>query len=353
MILKVIKYFLFSLPLKTEFKNSYSAFDKREGIIIKAIDEESNVTYGEASPLLGFSSESLKELEEEIKLISQNEIFLDDDIENARVQIKNLSNLNSLRFAFEQILLNLLFIRKYEQKKFFSNRCLKKEIYINTVLDISEPEFVIGEIQKKYNQGYRTFKIKIGRENFADDFSLLELVYKKFLNKIIVRLDANGKWSYEKAKSYLKELEKFKIEFIEEPCAELMCNLELAKESKVEIALDECVKNINDAKNIIDESQINFIVVKPMIYGSVFDSIELINYAETKNKCIIVSSAFESSIGKSALVFITSCASHSYAHGLDTSDFFEYNICFDQYAIKNGNINFEIKDFPPSYDLQI
>lgn len=353
MILKEIKYFPFSLTLKSEFKNSYGSFNKREGFIIKAVDEENNVTYGEASPLPNFSCESLKELEEEINLISQDKIFLNDDTENVRMQIKNLSNLNSLTFAFEQIFLNLLFVRKSKQKKYFSNKCLKKEICINAVLDISEPEFIINEIQKKYNQGYKTFKIKIGRENFISDLFLLELVYKKFDNKITVRLDANGKWSYEKAKSYLKELEKFEIEFIEEPCSELMCNLELAKESKVKIALDESVKNINDAKNIIDESRINFIVVKPMIYGGIFDSIELINYAETKNKCVIISSAFESSIGKSALVFIASCTSHSHAHGLDTSDFFEQNICYDYYGIKNGKINFEIKDFPPKFNLQI
>ncbi len=352
MILNEIKYFLFSLPLKTEFKNSSNSFDKREGIIIKAVDEKKNITYGEASPLPNFSRESLKEIEEEIKYISKKEIFLNDDIENARLQINNLSDLNSLRFAFEQIYLNLLFIRKSKQIDFLSNKS-KKEILINAVLDISEPKFIINEIQKKYNQGYRTFKIKIGRENFANDFSLLELVHKMFGNKIVVRLDANGKWNYEEARNYLKKLEKFEIEFIEEPCSELICNLELSKESKIKIALDESLKNYDDARNIIDKSQINFIVVKPMIYGSVFDSIELINYAEKNKKCVIISSSFETSIGKSGLVFIASNVSHSHAHGLDTSDFFEQNICYDYYEIKNGKINFELKDFPPRFDLQI
>lgn len=353
MILKEIKYSFFSLPLKKVFRNSFDSFSKREGFIIKAVDEQNNVTYGEASPLPNFSRESLKELEEELKLISQNEVALSNNLNDARKQIKNLSSLNSLRFAFEQILLNFLFLRKSQQNNFLSKKNFKNEISINAVLDISEPELIMNEIQKKYFQGYRTFKIKIGRENFEDDLALLEKIQNMFGNKIKKRLDVNGKWDYERARNYLKELEKFEIEFIEEPCSGLMCNLELAEKSKLKIALDESLKNFDEAKKIIESSQIDFVVVKPMIYGSLFDSVELINYAEAKNKYVIISSSFESAVGKSALVFIASCSSHLFAHGLDTSDFFERDICYDYYAVNNGRINFDIENFPPKYDLKL
>ncbi len=348
MILNDIKYFPFSLQLKSEFKNSSISFNKRDGFIIRVLDEHYNMTYGEASPFPYFSYESLKELEEDIKTICSQKLNLSENIQLAISQIEGLTKLNSLRFALEQIFINLLFARNKKLPTFLKQRKFKDVIEINALIDLLPVDFTIQNIQEKFDAGYKTFKIKIGRNNFTEDLLLLENINKKFDNKIKIRLDANRKWEYKNAKSYLKELSNLQIEFIEEPCKNLESNLALAEDYSI-IALDESIKNIFKAKEIIDNSNIKFIILKPMIYGALFDSIKLINYAEEKDKIVIISSTFESPIAKSLLVLIASYTSHKFAHGLDTINYFQRNICEDYYKVDDGIIKFNINDFPPAF----
>lgn len=350
MILEEIKYFQYSFHLKSEFKNSSTSIKKREGFIISARDEFKNISYGEASPLENFSVETLKEIENDLQLITSKRIILSENIFEASNQIKELTQLHSLRFALEQIFLNLLFIRNNKLPDVLSGKNFKKEIYVNAVLGIYESAFIINEIKKKFNLGYKTFKIKVGRNDIQDDLSLVDSIYKNFGDKIKIRLDANGKWEFNEALNFLENLEKYEIEYIEEPCFNLDNNLKLIEHTRIKIALDESITNIAQAKQIIDNSKIEFIIIKPMIYGSIFDIIDLINYAESKNKFIIISSAFESNIGKSALVLLASLTSHTYAHGLDVADIFSNNFD-DFYKVNNGRINFNIDFFPPRYDL--
>jgi len=115
----------------------------------------------------------------------------------------------------------------------------------------------------------------------------------------------------------------------------------------VPIAVDESIKTIADAEQIINNSSINYLVIKPMVLGAFFGTLDLISLARNKDKNIIISSAFETPIGKSLLVLLAAAAGSNLAHGLDTVDFFE-NLHFeDSYPVENGSIHFIPQNYPP------
>ena len=351
MILKEIKYSPFSYKLKNPFQTSSGIISERKGFFVSVHDELGNDSIGECSPLPGFSSESYGKVEKflsnELKRLLVNEI--ESDLGKIKQSVAQFTKLQSVRFALEQALLGLLMQRdkNFSQNNFCAG---KKTISVNAVIGFDKPENILAKVEKKYKAGYRTFKIKVGRENFSDDYELVKIVREKFSNRTTIRLDANGKWDINSAVDNLTKLSEFDIEYIEEPCKNLSCLMKLAEHSKIPIAVDESLKTHENVEEVLKTTAIKFLVVKPTILGGIIDAAQMIKEAEASGKKIIISSAFETPIGKSALVFLASLASHNHAHGLDTADMFVNLPITDPYPVRSSHIVFDPENFPPRFE---
>ncbi len=346
MIIKEAKYFPFTLKLKSPFRNSSTVTTERKGLILQLEDEHGNISYGECSPLTGFSNETLEEAEsslnETVKFLNQPKAIKDFEIP---------SSLSSVKFAAEQALIDLAFKQKSGLLKnipFLTD----SQIKVSAVLGFDSTENILRQIEKKIEIGFDTFKIKVGRDNPYDDFELLETIRNTFGYDILLRLDANQKWSSDEAIEYLERFKDFVIEFVEEPCEFTCSTFRTIEESHLPIALDESVKDLLLNESSIIDCKAEFLVVKPMITGGIFSTIHLIESAKQMGKKTIISSSFESAVGKSALVMLASLTNHSLAHGLDTSELFENDLCLDPYAIKNSQISFSASEFPPKISLE-
>ncbi len=352
MIVKQFKYFPFLLKLNAPFQNSSNIITERKGFIISMMDEQENISYAECSPLPGFSSETFDDVETILKgLRFQLQGFsFKDDLHSISEFLSEFKLVPSLRFALEQVILNLIVRR---EKDFLVEHLGKfnSNIPVNAVMGFGKQEDIISSISKKYGKGFRTFKIKIGRESFEDDFRLIENIHEKFGDTINLRLDVNGKWSLEAAVKYSFLLNMFNIQYIEEPCKGILNISSLAESSPIPIAVDESFHSINEAKQIIQQSKIDFIIFKPTILGALIGAVDFIKEFENCGKRIIISSSFESAVGKSALVMLAALTGHLYAHGLDISNIFANDICTDFYETINGYISFDPHFYPPLFDL--
>lgn len=353
MIIKDFKYFPFSLQLKNPFQSSTQIIKQRNGFIISLRDELGNQSFGEASPLSGFSKETHNGLIQnllETKSKLEN-LFLTEDLSTINNQLSTFEFVPSVRFALEQAILSFMIKRnKNFINQFVEN--LKSEINVNAVFGFEENKNIFTAIEKKIQTGYSTFKIKVGRDNFEKDLKLINEVRRRFGKNITIRLDVNGKWRFEDAKNYLEQLSSFNIQYIEEPCTNLDDLIKLAETSPIPIAIDESVHTIDDAFEVINNSHIEFIVLKPMVLGGLISSFRIIKEAEKKNKKVIISSSFESAVGKSGLVLLAAITNHNFAHGLDTSEFFVKDICSDPFNVKAGKIIFSSDNYPPHFNLR-
>ncbi len=346
-----LKYKPFSLKFKTPFVNSTGTLINREGFIISITDELGNITLGEASPLPGFSSESLSETEEDLSGLKH--ILKSLETGDSLQCIKDLADdyilTPSARFGFEQAMAGLLIKR---DRSIFEKLFLKtkSQIEVNTVIGMGNEDSIPDIMEEKKSRGFFTFKIKVGRNSFTDDLSLIKGIRTRFGNSIKIRLDANGKWSYEEAKSNLEILDVFDLEYIEEPCRGMENLTALSEISSIPIAIDESLVNIQNAFEIMEQSSIQFIIIKPMILGALIDNIELAKQATILNKNIIISSSFETSLGKSQLALLSSLTHHSYAHGLDTADYFSEYFFTDHYNCSKGFIHFTPLSYPRDFD---
>ncbi len=353
MIINELKYFYFELNFSTPFRNSKGTFNTREGFIVRLKDNLNNIAYGECSPLPGFSYETLDDVENQLKKLSV--LFKDFNVGDDLHMIENFSNnrnlFPSVKFGIEQCLFNLWVNGKsdYFEKTFGLS---KKEIDVNAVFGAGGRLDIISGVEKKISNGYNTFKFKIGNDSFDDDYKLVESLRKYFGNSINIRLDANGNWDIKQAVENIEKFSSFNIQYIEEPCARFDQLMKLSETSPIPIAADESLNIPTDVLNAIRNSNIKFLVLKPMIVTGIFSAVKLIEEAERTGKVIIISSSFESAVGKNMLVMLSAITNHYYAHGLDIADQFNTDICEDKFLPSNGKIFFDHLYFPPKFDLE-
>lgn len=353
MIIREFKYSPFKINFKEQFQNSNNTFSVREGLIISLTDEFGYTGYGECSPLSGVSIESLWDVQNKLDQMQSKvlEVEFGNNHELINSQLARFSFPPSLAFGIEQAVLSLLIKQDADYlKNHFGS--IKKNIEVNAVVGFDETRKIIEKITRKFNDGFKVFKIKIGRNNPYADLVLVSEIREKFGEDIALRLDVNGAWSSDEAIEYLEPLLQFKIEYVEEPCEYLSSNLRVAEELPINIALDESLDNFDNTLLLIQNSMIEHFVIKPTVLTGVFNTVKLIHEAEKYGKKIIISSSFESSLGKSCLVFLSAITSHNFAHGLDTSNLFSLDVVEDSYNVKGGTIMFDTINYPPDFNFE-
>ncbi|PKL83878.1 MAG: o-succinylbenzoate synthase [Ignavibacteriae bacterium HGW-Ignavibacteriae-3] len=352
MIINGFKYIPFTLNFNSPFKTSSKTITARKGYILQLKDELGNLSLGECSPLPGFSTDNIEEAGNLLANL-QNQVLglnVEHNFESIQNSLRRFDLLPSLQFAFEQAVIDLLLHR---DRGFINNLIEKKKflIGVNAVIGFAKEDVVLFKIREKIKHGYDTFKIKVGREDINEDFLLIKKIRDEFGSGINIRLDVNRAWSSDKTLENICLFKDFNITYIEEPC-ELVCgNFRLIDQSPVPIALDESLASFENATKLINECNAKFIILKPMILGGIISSYKFIKEAGNKNKKVIISSSFGSSIGRSALVLLAAATGNQMAHGLDTPEYFSSDVCSDPYPTTNGKILFEAVNYPPQFDF--
>ncbi len=338
-----LKYFRYKLNFNSNFTNSKFSFESKNIIVIQLTDKLGNKFYGECTTLPGLYENEIPAMENLLEKIKRH--FTNTGIHNINLAelYNDLEKFPPLLFGLDQAVFN--FKINYNLPLEILSGFPDGPVSVNAVTGINNLEMVLREIAEFYNKGYRSFKIKLGRENFDDDYKLLKKIQKIYGNDIRIRVDINGKWNFENAKNNIEQLSEFKIEFVEQPVSNKNDLIALTKNSNLNIAADESIRNLHEAENFIEEGKIKFLVLKPALLGKISGIFSIIKTAKEKNINIIISSSFESSVGRSILPLFALPAQKNYAHGLATGNIFSNDFPIPSYKVTNGVINFNITKY--------
>ncbi|MFB2878581.1 o-succinylbenzoate synthase [Floridanema aerugineum] len=257
---------------------SHGNWEKREGIIIKLIDETGTIGWGEIAPLPWFGSETLAAALDFCsqlgKEITTETIFLIPDA------------LPACQFGFQSAWSAI----KQPQKLTLNHQ-------FSALLPTGEAALHTWE--KLWQEGYRTFKWKIGVLPITAEIGIFKQLIQALPNEAKVRLDANGGLNWEKAIEWLEICDDWQIEFLEQPLAvgEEKAMLELSKTHSTPLALDESVATIAQLKACYQLGWRGIFVIKPCIAGSPF---HLREFCQQNNLDVVFSSVFETTIGREA-----------------------------------------------------
>jgi o-succinylbenzoate synthase len=241
----------FCKPLRT----NHGEWRVREGILIRLDDR-----FGEITPLEWFGTESIKDAIEFCQS-APSEIDLD--------WIQNIP-FPACQFGFESALNS------------------------SSVRELPQSALISDDWRSLWNQGYRTFKIKIGSE-----ISTVETLLSELPKEANIRLDANTGLTEIETHQWLELCDRYNIEFIEQPMRidQFETMLKLSQQYRTPIALDESVANLAQLKECFDRGWRGIFVIKPAIAGS---PSKLRQFCLEHQLDTVFSTVFETAIGRQA-----------------------------------------------------
>lgn len=256
----------------------------RRGFFIQGTDARGNSGWGEIAPLDGYGPDTLDEIKQIITISS--------------IALPEPSGLPpSFRFGLDCAKRELAAKQQGIAFRDTFGSQKRSQIWSATLVQPSESSAGI-------NQKPKFIKVKVGSGPLDNDVSRISRLVAEMPSDGAIRLDANGLWTQEEAQKFATRLadqtgeQLKKIEFIEEPWRGCFSQ-------KLEYPLPMA---IDESFSIQDDSWKNasVVMIKPSLFGTVDELLSTKQRIEAENKRLVLSSAFESPLGMSALVALAS-----------------------------------------------
>ncbi len=336
--------FRFTLPLARTLTVKGTKLAERSGLVIELTDEHDHTGLGEASPLPGLSAEDVATVESQVKSLryALRSTEIPDNLEElsggfAR-WLEQYEIAPSVRFGFETAVLNLIAVgRRLPLRRLISDR-FRDSISTNGLLAGSANEIVERAVKLR-SEGYKAVKLKVGQRPLDEDIRLACEVRRLIGDDIILRLDANRAWSIEDALAFFRQVSDCEIDYIEEPVHNYnMLALISNKSGLLPLAMDESLLELTPG-SLTPLPNLKAIVLKPTLLG-LETSMQFARMAASLGIVPVVSSAFESSLGLTALAEFAACLNATDVPvGLDTLDWFAQDLFANPRRINKGRLN--------------
>lgn len=329
----MLKLYTYSIPFKTPFKTAEYSFANREGLVL-VFEYDGITAFGEIAPLPGFSKFTLNEI---IAIVQLNRNTLEtaliqDEFDQFIYVLNQIHDIPSLKFGLDTL------AHDYRAKKarlplseyLFGDSCGKK-VPVNATLGIADLKSTLIKAQQLSDDGFNTFKIKVGI-NFKKELEILTSLRSAFPNKKI-RIDANQSWNYTEALKYLQQCEHLNIEYCEEPLLnnEIHRLPDLKHRININLAADESFRNKIDAERLIKQNAVDTFILKPMMFGNFSEINVTKQLANSHYIGIVLTTSLESKIGRTVTAILaTGWGANKYAHGLSTGSLLKYDLGTNQ-----------------------
>ncbi|MEH2262258.1 o-succinylbenzoate synthase [Nostoc sp.] len=309
---------------------NHGTWDIREGIILRLTDESGKVGWGEIAPISWFGSETLEQALDFCRQLPgeiTDEIIFSIPDELPACQFGFESACGSEFFSMPNAPCPMTAVAPLGETP--RPHCLLHAQSFSGLLPSGEA--ALNQWETLWQQGYRTFKWKIGVDAIANELKIFESLIRTLPASTKLRLDANGGLTYEEANLWLRTCDNLKanpelpleIEFIEQPLPveQFQQMLKLSTSYETAIALDESVATLRQLVACYQQGWRGIFVIKPGIVGSPSC---LRKFCHQYKIDTVFSSVFETAIARfAALKIAAELSRNNRAVGFGIDHFFE------------------------------
>ena len=325
MIFKSITAYSFTLPFRTPVTLSGVVHTYSKGLLLAMETERGQTVWTEASPLPGFSIESMDKAAEEAR--------------NMAVYLGKISRQHSLSsFLLPQCVSPAVHFAYWSALQTLSagEQGLSLHRYLNPgavdrlplcVLIDGSLEGKRAQIRQAVQRGYGTVKLKVGRSDMEEDIMLVHEILREWGSEISLRLDANRAWNKVEAFQFCRSVPVDRICFLEEPTRDFRDLPHIQEHSGMACAADETlqtlsrhvaqpcsVETLGEKDDLLAVAeQARFMVWKPSL------CLPVAMMGIQSRAPIILSAAYESGVGTSLiLAYASALSGNDCAPGVDT-----------------------------------
>jgi O-succinylbenzoate synthase len=282
-----VEYRRYCRPFRQVLKTRHGEWRDRTGIILQLEDESGRVGLGEIAPIAWFGSETLEQAHRFCH-------HLPDAITPETI-FSIPAALSACQFGFESAWEMLTQERNGVREQPVS---AVPELPSSALLSAGEP--ALYQWLMLWQQGYRTFKWKIGVASLQDELQVFDQLRVALPSTARLRLDANGGLTMTEAQRWLDRCDRTcVVEYLEQPLPpdQFEAIQHLAATHSTPIALDESVATVPHLQACYDNGWRGIFVIKPAIAGS---PSRLRQFCQHHAIDAVFSSVFETTIGRLA-----------------------------------------------------
>jgi L-rhamnonate dehydratase len=180
----------------------------------------------------------------------------------------------------------------------------RDRVAASAYLFLPDPDACAAKAGWFLDQGYSTFKVKIGFDE-RSDVVLLETVRKR-IGDLPLRADVNGAWYLPTAKRQLARMAGLDLAYVEQPLPldDLPNHAALRVGQPVPIALDESAYTLEDVAAIIRADAADVVLLDPHEAGGLWQTIKSAALCEASNIPVTLHSGGELAISQAAYVHL-------------------------------------------------
>ena len=313
----------FRLALRSPFVTGTVSVRYRAGFLV-SLTSEGHTGWGEASPLPGWSRNTLLQTESALRPALQ---AIDSGREGAvEAAIESLTQAPHARAAVAGAWADL----RARRAGLPLARCLvadrdaapASEVAVNALVTASEPSGVAQAVRDALAEGFGVVKLKVGGAEPTVDIERVRAARAALGSGPELRLDANGAWDEDTALGVLAGVQGCDIAFCEEPVAGIEAIASLGRRSPVPVAVDESVRAEVDAVQALALG-VRTIVVKPQALGGPDVAMSITARCREAGASAVVTSFLDSAVGLAHALHVAAASDAASpgcaAHGLATA----------------------------------
>lgn len=260
----------FRFPLSREFGNAGATFATREGLEVALYDGAESVGIGEASPLPGYSDESLDECRAALASFSADSLAAlvgaIDRGERAAAEELTRSLPGAARFGIEGAAFEAVARRRGVELELLLGAVREAAPVPAMLVDALDPRDARTITEAAVAGGRRAIKLKVGRDAERELRFATEL-RDGLPEQVELRFDANRSLSVGRDDAFVRALATLAPCLIEEPYA--LEDLEHAFTLGLPLALDESLRSLprDWVRARIEAGGVRALILKPTVLG--------------------------------------------------------------------------------------
>ncbi|WP_077612225.1 dipeptide epimerase [Clostridium sp. Marseille-P2415] len=294
-----------NIPLVTPFKTALRTVDSVNDIVVRITTDDGQAGFGEAPPtavITGDTKGSVRCAIEEF--IAPNLIGM--EIENLDGIMKKLHGCilkNTSAKAAVDMAVYDLFAKSCNKPLYKILGGRRAEIETDLTISVNDIEEMVSDSLKAVAQGFHILKIKVGKEG-SKDVERIKAIRQAVGPDIKLRIDANQGWPAKEAVRIIRSMEDMGIEMdlVEQPvnAHDFEGMKFVTSQVHTPVLADESVFSPEDAIRIIRERAADFINIKLMKTGGIYEALKICSIAESFGVECMIGCMLESKIAVSA-----------------------------------------------------
>ena len=327
-------------------------WQQRQGLLLRLRDRAGHEGLGEASPLPGYSPDTLEACRAELTAVADalpraaaraaTAATAADDPDDVDSLIRRV-RAPAARFALETALLDLLgqrtgqplwrcLLRTGDEYAGSGHAATPAPVALNAVCTATGAGEVLAQVDRARARGIECFKLKVGRD-LAREMAILEAVRAAHGDAVTLRVDANQAWTPAQARAALARLATVAPAYVEEPLAapaarsptdqaqipHMAQHMGALAPLPVPVALDESLAYLDAAvvEDLLARELVSALVLKPMLLGGALPCLALAARARRQGAAAVVSHLFDGPVALAACAHLALAMRHGHACGLD------------------------------------